>query len=397
MGSQFVDINADGHLDYLTATFDGSPHVSYGSEKGFGEPVRLKDAQGKRILISSIWNYESRKHENLGHAMPDGKAVRERCISALAFDWDADGDFDLLLGSYENGHLYRQMKVIGAAFSSLGQEAISVGSAYALAPDDVIGPMIRNSGAILVRGIAPNRFLAQYLARKDGVTRGKDGNTHMGDLEHGIIAPISMLSALIPVLAGAALSFKLRGERRVALTWIGDGGSSLGDFHEGLNMAAVLKVPFVLVLENNQYAYSTPVDQQCAVTDFVKKAKGYGVPWALVDGNDVLEVYQATRQAVERARAGEGPTLIEAKTMRMKGHAEHDDFRYVPRELIEEWERKDPIARYEQYLEASQILSPADREAIQRRIAREIEEAQAWAEASPLPDPEDAAAGVYAP
>ncbi len=292
--------------------------------------------------------------------------------------------------------LYRQNRITGAAFSSLGQEAISVGSTYALEKNDVIGPMIRNSGSILTKGLDPGRFLANYMARSTSPTRGRDGNTHLGDLSLGILAPVSMLGVLIPVCAGAGLAFRYRKERRVAMTWIGDGGSSIGDFHEGLNFAAVLKLPLVLILENNQYAYSTPVAQQANIRDFAAKARGYGIPGRIVDGNDVIEVYTAAREAVDRARSGDGPTLIEAKTMRMKGHAEHDDFRYVPRKLLEEWKRKDPIERFTGYLRSQRILSDAKQKKIHERVESTIDEAVRFAEASPLPDPAQAGEGVYA-
>jgi TPP-dependent pyruvate/acetoin dehydrogenase alpha subunit len=292
--------------------------------------------------------------------------------------------------------LYRQNMIHGAAFSSLGQEAVSVGTTYALEPDDVIGPMIRNSGSILTKGMEPERFMANYMAKATSPTRGRDGNTHLGDLGHGIIAPISMLGILIPVCAGAGLAFKIRGERRVAMTWIGDGGSSIGDFHEGLNFAAVLKLPLILVLENNQYAYSTPVDRQCLVENFADKAEGYGIPGPIVDGNDVIAVYRTTREAVERARRGDGPTLIEAKTMRMKGHAEHDDFRYVPDELIEEWKKKDPIERFTRQLRDEALLPDDENAAIDARVAEAIETAVRIASEAPLPDPDQAREGVYA-
>lgn len=292
--------------------------------------------------------------------------------------------------------LYRQGKIHGGAFVSRGQEATSVGSAYALEDGDVIGPMIRNSGAVLVRGVTPGQFLANYLGRTTGPTGGKDGNSHFGVLDLGIFAPISMLGALIPVCAGAALSFKLRGEKRVALTWIGDGGSSMGDFHEGLNFAAVQRLPLIVILENNGYAYSTPTIKQSLLKDFVRKAEAYGIPGEIIDGNDVLAVYECTKRAVDRARGGGGPTLIEAKTFRMKGHAEHDDAWYVPKELFAEWEKRDPIDRYEKYLKAEGVLTEHEITELKARVGREIDEAQRFAEESPYPEPEGAASGVYA-
>ncbi len=293
--------------------------------------------------------------------------------------------------------LYRQGKFQGGAFVSRGQEATAVGSAYALEDGDVIGPMIRNAGAILVRGVTPAQFLANYMGRTTGPTRGKDGNSHFGVLELGIFAPISMLGALLPVCAGAALAFKMRGQKNVALTWIGDGGSSMGDFHEGLNFAAVQHLPLIVILENNGYAYSTPTCRQSLLKDFVKKAEAYGIPGEIVDGNDVLAVYEATKRAADRARRGKGPTLIEAKTFRMRGHAEHDDAWYVPKELLEKWAQRDPILRFERFLLKNGVIGKSAMEAMRQRVVSEIDEAQRFAEQSPLPEPEEAKQGVYAP
>src|SRR5579863_384818 len=292
--------------------------------------------------------------------------------------------------------LYRQGKVVGGVYSSLGQEAISVGAAYALEPGDFVGPMIRNVGAMLVRGYRPRDVFLQYMARKDGPTGSRDANTHFGDLGRGVIAPISMLGELIPVLAGVGLAAKMRGEKRVALTYIGDGGTSTTPFHEGLNFAAVKKLPLIVVVENNGWAYSTPVTKQAAIRDLADRAQAYGVAGAIVDGNDVLKVLAATRAAIDRARRGEGPTLIEAKTMRMKGHAEHDDARYVPREEIEKWRQKDPILRYERHLAAKKLMTLAEKAAIETQLEREIREDVGFAESSPLPPPEDAAHPVWA-
>ncbi len=292
--------------------------------------------------------------------------------------------------------LYRQGKVVGGVYLSVGQEAISVGSAYALGPHDFLGPMIRNDGAMLVRGFKPRDLFLQYMARRDGPTGGRDANTHFGDIRRGVIAPISMLGELIPVLAGVALAAKVRRERRVALTYIGDGGASTTPFHEGLNFAAILKLPLVVILENNGWAYSTPVSKQAAVKDLAERARAYGIPSEIVEGNDVLAVYQATRAALDRARRGEGPTLIEAKTMRMKGHGEHDDARYVPGELLEKWRKKDPILQFERYLATRRLMTEVEKAALESRIEEEIRRDVEFAEASPFPAPEEAVRPVWA-
>lgn len=292
--------------------------------------------------------------------------------------------------------LYKQGKVVGGVYSGLGQEAISVGTAYALEPEDVVGPMIRNAGTLLVRGFRPRDLFLQYMARKDGPTGGRDANTHFGDLARGVIAPISMLGELVPVLAGVGLAAKIRKEKRVALTYIGDGASSTTPCHEGMNLAAVLKLPLVIVAENNGWAYSTPVEKQMAVVNLADRAAAYGMASAIVDGNDVLAVLKATRKAAELARRGGGPTFIECKTMRMKGHAEHDDARYVPRATLEAWKKKDPIERFEKYLSGRRLMTPAEKSEIAARIEKEIREDIESAESSPLPPPEAAARPVWA-
>ena len=292
--------------------------------------------------------------------------------------------------------LFRQNKIVGGLYSSLGQEAISVGSAYALAPGDWIAPMIRNIGALLVRGFRPRDVLTQHMARFTSPTQGKDGTSHFGDLKtRHVVSPISMLGDLIPVMTGIAMAGRYLGQNIVALTWIGDGGTSTGAFHEGLNLAAVRKAALVLVVENNQWAYSTPVARQVPLTDLADRAKAYGIARATVDGNDVLAVVETAREAVARARAGGGPVLIEAKTMRIKGHAQHDAAEYVPQEMLEAWKKRDPLERYEKYLRGHKIWDAAAKQEIDQRIAREIQADVEFAENSPFPPPELAEQGVY--
>jgi len=317
-------------------------------------------------------------------------------------------DADFLVGLYRDmvrtraldtrvEALYKQGRLVAGCYSSRGQEGCSIGSTSALRPDDVIGPMIRNLGSMLRHGIPMSMVLRNYLGRATGPTKGRDGSSHFGSLAHNVVAPISMLASLIPVCAGVALAFQMRGEKRVALTWIGDGGSNVGDFHEGLNFAGVLKLPLVVILENNKYAYSTPIEYQTAAPDFACRAQGYGIASAKVDGNDVLAVHEVTREAVERAREGEGPTLIEADTMRMRGHAIHDDAKYVPDEMFEKWEKRDPIAAFAARLRKAKLLDAAAEKAIDEEVKAELERDTEDALSQPLPDPTHEIDEVYAP
>jgi TPP-dependent pyruvate/acetoin dehydrogenase alpha subunit len=295
-------------------------------------------------------------------------------------------------------NLYRQTKVIGGLFRSLGQEADAVGSAYALdrSKGDILSPLIRNLGSMLVQGATPVEVLRQYMAKADGPTAGRELNLHFNDLGRGFLGQISHLGDMVPVMAGITLYFRQTRQQRVGLVYIGDGGMSTGAFHEGMNFAAVQRLPLVVVCENNGYAYSTPTSKQTAVRFLVDKAAGYGVPGVQADGNDVLAVYEVTRAAVERARGGGGPTLIELMTYRRKGHAEHDNQQYVPREELEAWARKDPLDRYVRRLRETGWAQPAELEAIDGRIGAELDEAVARCENEPLPAPETALDGVCA-
>jgi len=286
--------------------------------------------------------------------------------------------------------LYRQGKVPGSFYDGYGQEAVSAGPAFAMGPQDRLCILHRDLAAHLIRGVAPARILGQYLGRDTGITRGRDGNVHFGDRELGCVGMVSMLPDMMLVATGMAMAFKLRGERRCALTWFGDGSTSRGDFHEAMNWAGVQKLPVVFVLENNQYAYSTPLDKQFAV-DPVERAAAYGFAGVTVDGNDVEAMFEATHAARERALAGDGPTLIEAVTMRMHGHAAHDDMKYVPKEQVEEWRKRDPIDRQEARLREAGV----DVEALRASVTAEIEAATEEALAAPMPDPATALDGVF--
>ena len=293
-------------------------------------------------------------------------------------------------------NLYKQGQVVGGVYFGLGQEACSCASAYALREDEWLGPMIRNQGALLVRGFAPRDIMMQYMAKAGSPTKGRDASSHLGDIERrNVVSPISTLGDLIPVLAGVALGARLQGRKIAAMTYIGDGGQSTGVTYEGLNFAAVKKLGLVLIVENNLWGYSTPADMQFCIKDLAERAIAYGIPGVIVDGTDACQVYDACHEACERARRGEGPTLIEAKMMRMKGHAIHDAAEYVPRALFEYWKKRDPIARLERYLLQNKWLTAAQNAKLIADVERQLEEDRELAVASPMPVPESAAGGVY--
>ncbi len=282
-------------------------------------------------------------------------------------------------------NLYRQGKVPGSFYDGYGQEAVSVGATFAMSAQDRLCILHRDLGAHLIRGVTPGRILGQYMGREGGITGGRDGNVHFGDFRLGCVGMVSMLPDMMLVATGMAMAFKLRGERRCAITWFGDGSTSRGDFHEAMNWAGVQKLPVIFVLENNQYAYSTPTGAQFAV-DPVERAQAYGFPGISVDGNDPEAMFEATRQARERALDGEGPTLIEAVTMRMHGHAAHDDMKYVPKEQVEEWRKKDPIERQETRLRDLGV----DTDALRAEVREAIDAGTQEALAMPMPDPSTA-------
>ena len=296
-------------------------------------------------------------------------------------------------------NLYRQTKVVGGLFRSLGQEADAVGSAYALdrSKGDIMSPLIRNLGSMLVQRARPDEIIKQYMAKGDSPTRGRELNIHYGDLVRGFIGQISQLGDMVPVMAGVTLSFKMRGEDRVGMVYVGDGATSTGAFHEGINFAAVQRCPLVVVVENNGYAYSTPLSKQTAAKEMRDKAIGYGCASEQADGNDVLATYEVAKRAVDRARSGGGVTLVELITYRRKGHAEHDNQSYVPPGEIEKWATSnDPIDRYVKVLTEGMGVAASELEAIDARIASEIDAATDAAEASPMPEPTDALVGIYA-
>jgi pyruvate dehydrogenase E1 component alpha subunit/2-oxoisovalerate dehydrogenase E1 component alpha subunit len=298
--------------------------------------------------------------------------------------------------------LFRQSKVIGGLYRSLGQEGESVATAYALRRTDAILPLIRNMGALMTMGVRPKEIFLQYMAKAESNSRGRDLNIHVvnlpadGEEQPVIVGPISMLGDSIPVAAGIALGARMRGRDLVAMAWIGDGATSTGAFHEGLNFAAVQKIPLVVVAEDNKYAYSTPIEKQMAITRIDERAAAYGIPHEMVDGNDMLAVYDVAKRLVDRAREGGGAALIGIDTMRMEGHAQHDDARYVPKPLLEEWAAKDPIARYSRWLVETGVAAKQELDDIDAMTKSYAAEEARLAEESPMPDPATVARGVYA-
>jgi TPP-dependent pyruvate/acetoin dehydrogenase alpha subunit len=294
-------------------------------------------------------------------------------------------------------NLYKQGKVVGGVYFGLGQEGCSCASAFALRSEDWLGPMIRNQGAMLVRGFSPRDIMMQYMAKAGSPTKGRDASSHFGDIQkRNVVAPISTLGDLIPVLAGVALGARLQGRDIAVMTYIGDGGQSTGVTYEGLNFAAVQNLGVVLFVENNLWGYSTPADMQFRVKDLAERSIAYGIPGVIVDGTDPCQVYDAAHEACERARRGEGPTLIEAKMMRMKGHAIHDAAEYVPKPLFEYWKKRDCITRFENYLvNVKKWLTRQQNADLIADVERVLEEDRDFAVASPMPTPESAVGGTY--
>jgi pyruvate dehydrogenase E1 component alpha subunit/2-oxoisovalerate dehydrogenase E1 component alpha subunit len=294
--------------------------------------------------------------------------------------------------------LLKQGKIVGGLFRSLGQEATAVGSAYALdkSQGDILSPLTRDLGAMLVMGALPREVFSQYLARASAPSRGRDQNIHFSDLKRGFIGTISPLGTLVAVMNGVVLAGRMQGKKMVGMVYVGDGATSTGAFHEAANFAAVQNLPLIIIGENNGYAYSTPISKQMRILNLADRAKAYGMPSQIVDGNDVIAVYRAARRAVERARSGGGPTFIEAKTFRMLGHAAHDNQSYVPKELLDEWRKRDPIDYFERVLKEKGVASELDLEGVKQKVEEVVEAELAWAESQPPPPPEYALGGVYA-
>src|SRR5256712_6332450 len=303
----------------------------------------------------------------------------------------------LTRGIEERGHiLYRQGKIPGSFYTGRGNEAAAVGVATAMGPDDVGTPLHRDMGVHVTRGIEPWRIFAQYMGRVDGPTRGRDGNVHMADSNLGLIAMVSHLPAMLPVAVGAALAFRIREEKRAAVAWFGEGASARGDCHEGMTLAGVRKLPVVFVCDNNQWAYSTPTYLEFATEHVADRAESYGFEGIVVDGTDVLAVYREAKRAIEKARSGGGPTLIECLTLRMEGHAVHDDAFYVPKDMFEEWAKADPIERFRSWLRENANMTDEEEDEIASEVKRTLTDALKRADESPLPEPSQLTEVVYA-
>jgi len=316
-------------------------------------------------------------------------------------------DQDLLLRMFETMVLmravedrmvsmYRAGDLLGSLYTGHWHEAIAVGTAAALRQEDFLAPIHRDLGAHLWRGMDPAQIMASFMGKATSPTGGRDGTLHYGRLDLNVYNPPSHIPDNYPVATGAAFAFQYRSEDHVALAYCGDGSTSEGDFHEAVNIAAVMKLPCIFIVENNQYAYSTPIRLQSATASFGVKAQAYGIPGATVEGTDVLAVYDATAAAVARARAGKGPSLIECVTMRMHGHAEHDPADYVPREMVEQWRKRDPVALYEKTLVEHGVIDQETAGQIREAARQKAIDARKKALADPLPDPATVERGLYA-
>ncbi len=291
--------------------------------------------------------------------------------------------------------LYRQGKIVGGVYVGRGQEAIAVGATIQLRDGDVSFPSHRDFAAWVIRGFTLKEIFLNWLARGNGPSRGRENTGHFGDVKRGLIPIISPLGDTCPLACGTSLVQKQRGKGEVTLVHFGEGTTSRGDVHEAMNMAAVWKLPLIFICNNNAYAYSTPTHQQYAVENLSVRGPAYGMPGVTIDGNDVLAVYESVREAIERARAGKGPSFIECKTFRMTGHSAHDAAEYVPKELFEAAAKNDPVTRFEKLMLARKVISARSLREMEKQIAREIQDAGAFAESSPMPRGSEAAEGVY--
>ena len=304
-----------------------------------------------------------------------------------------------LIRAFEDrvARLSRQNKIFGGVYSGAGQEAICTGICAPLQPGDFVAPLHRDLGVFLMRGCDPGRLMAQLIGKEDGLSRGKDSGLHGGDLEHGIFGSTSMLGSSLPVAVGAALKFKMKKDKNIAVAFFGEGAASRGDVHEAMNFAGVHKLPVLFVCENNRFAYSTPLEKQMAIENVADRARAYGFPGHVVSGNDLLAVVAVAERLVDRMRKGGGPELVECKTYRYRGHSEHDPALYRDKEELIEWEARDPLPQYEFFLEKKGHDLKRIREEVDERAKQVVQAAVEFAEQSPMPDAAEVFDDLYAP
>jgi TPP-dependent pyruvate/acetoin dehydrogenase alpha subunit len=332
--------------------------------------------------------------------MPEAQPERAKTQSALRVEYELQLYYWMkLIRAFEEraSRLHRQNKIFGGVYSGAGQEAICTGICAPLQPGDFVAPLHRDLGVFLMRGVDAGRLMAQLMGKEDGLSRGKDSGLHGGDLEHGVFGSTSMLGSSLPVAVGAALKFKMKKEKHIAVAFFGEGAASRGDVHEAMNFAGVHKLPVLFVCENNRFAYSTPLEKQMAIENVAERARAYGFPGHIVSGNDLLAVLALTERLVDRMRNGGGPELIECKTYRYRGHSEHDPALYRDEEELIEWQARDPIPQYEFFLEKKGHDLKRIREEVDERTRQAVQTAVDFAEQSPFPPPEEALEDLYAP
>lgn len=292
--------------------------------------------------------------------------------------------------------LVRQGKVRSGVYTGIGQEAIIVGTCFGLRREDFISPVHRDLGSFLMKGVEPRVMMSQMFGKTTGLSKGRDSALHSGVNELGIFGNTSMLGSNLPVAAGLALTFKMERTDNVVVAYFGEGASNTGDFHEALNFAGVQHLPIVFICENNQYAYSVPVEKSMAIDDVADRAASYGFDGVAINGNDVLAVYQSTQGALTRARGGQGPTLIECKTYRWHGHSEHDKAFYRTDEELAMWKSRDPIPTFTTYLRDLHALTDDQLREIEARVTNTIDDAVEFAVSAPDPAPDEAVKDLYA-
>ncbi len=304
----------------------------------------------------------------------------------------------LLIRTFEEKaeELYGLGRVHGTMHLSIGQEAVAVGVCQALRSDDYILSTHRGHGHCLAKGADVRRMMAEFLGKETGYCRGRGGSMHIADVEGGNLGANGIVAGGLPIATGVGLSIQIRRTQQVCVAFFGDGAANEGAFHESLNLASIWELPVVFVCENNQYAMSMPVRNSMRVERVAERACAYGIPGRTVDGMDVMSVFEAAQEAVERARKGEGPTLLECITYRYRGHSKSDRQRYRSREEVERWRSRDPIERFRAYLQGEGLLEEEEYEALRRSAVEQVEEAVRFAEASPEPDPSTLLEDVYA-